>query len=112
MLVYKVYYNQLGRSIDKEHYKKKLENKFGVEIGRKIFNEDPWIGMTTEMLGSMYGKADEIHNKTNANKTFYTHVYLKRKPNSIKKTANNFVFEGDNLVRIDIKIPLIKIFDR
>lgn len=51
------------REIDQEEKKNKLIKKYGESIGRKIFQEEIWIGMSSEMVIDSQGRPKDI-NKT------------------------------------------------
>lgn len=75
-------------------HENQIINKYGLEIGRKIINQDFWIGMTGEQLKDSKGEPDKIEREILKTKTKETYIY------GNKSSGDYFVIENNLVSKI------------
>ena len=69
-------------------------NKYGLEIGKKIINQDFWIGMTDHQLKDSKGEPDKIEREILKTKTKEIYIY------GNKSSGDYFVIENNLVTKI------------
>jgi hypothetical protein len=75
-------------------HENQIISKYGLEIGRKIINQNFWIGMTDEQLKDSTGEPDKIEREILKTKTKEIYIY------GNKSSGDYFVLENNLVTKI------------
>ena len=86
-------YWRIDTEIQEFKREKALLQKYGEDIGSRLFNNQYWIGMTEEQLLDCKGKPNKIENQVLKTKTKKTYTY------GNKSSGDYFVLEDGVVVK-------------